>query len=236
MKLFQRLKDSQCRCWLRRRGIKFSPSLRDIKKGAELVLEEGVVLRNVQMGFRSLKIGAMTYMRGDGELWNVSQIGRFCSIGNGAVIGHDRAGHPLDWVSTHPFSHSGTHLSYSSRFEPTKIGHDVWIGRDAMILEGVEVGTGAVIATRSVVTRDVPPYAIVAGSPAKIIRYRHPEEIIQKLLDSQWWCLPVEKLLGLPIEQPSSFLEQVSAIEPEGEAYASVRLTSSCWQVSDSVP
>jgi len=166
MKLLQRLKDSQCRRWLRRRAIKFSPSLRDIKKGAELVLEEGVVLCNVQMGFRNLKIVAMTYMRGNGELWNVSQFGRFCSIGNGAVI-----------------------------------------------------------ATRSVVTRDVPPYAIVAGSPAKIIRYRHSEEIIQRLLDSQWWCLPVEKLLGLPTEQPSSFLEQVPAIVPEGEVYASVRPT-----------
>ncbi len=234
MKLFQALKDSRCRRWLRQRGIKFSPSLLDIKKGAELVLEEGVVLLNVQMGFRNLKVGAMTYMRGDGELWNVSQIGRFCSIGNGVVIGHDRAGHPLDWVSTHPFSHSGTHLTYSSHFAPARVGHDVWIGRDAMILEGVEVGTGAVIATRSVVTKDVPPYAIVAGSPAKIIRYRHPEETIQRLLDSQWWCLPVERLLGLSIEQPPLFLEQISTIKPEGEGYASVCLTSSCWKVSGS--
>lgn len=227
-------RDSQCRRWLRRHGIKFSPSLRGIQKGAELVLEEGVVLRNVQMGFRNLKVGAMTYMRGDGELWNVCQIGRFCSIGNGVIIGHDRAGHPLDWVSTHPFSHSGTHLNYSSRFEPARVGHDVWIGRDAMILEGVEVGTGAVIAARSVVTKDVPPYAIVAGSPAKIIRYRHSEEIIQGLLDSHWWCLPVEKLLGLPVEKPELFLAQMPVIEPERKAYMSVRLTPSCWQVSDS--
>lgn len=233
MKLFQMLRDSKCRRWLRQHGIKFSPSLQNIKRGAELVLEEGVVLRNVQMGFRNLKIGGMTYMRGDGELWNVSQIGRFCSIGNGVVIGHDRAGHPLDWVSTHPFSHSGTHLKYSSSFQPAKIGHDVWVGRDAMVLEGVEVGTGAVIATRSVVTKDVPPYAIVAGSPSRIVRYRHSEEIINGLLEGHWWTLPVEQLIGLPVDKPALFLEQMPVIEPPINAYASVRLTSSSWQACD---
>ncbi len=209
----QLIRDSLCRRWLRRRGIKFSPSLHQLGGRAELLLEGGVVLRNGALGFSRLEVGAMTYIRGECGLWNISRIGRFCSIGNGVLMGHDRAGHPLDWVSTHPFSHVDERFPYHTAIEPTTIGHDVWIGRDAMVLEGVTVGTGAVIAARSVVTKDVPAYAIVAGMPAKIIRYRHPPQLIEGLLDSEWWRWPVEQLRKLSLDRPEAFLDEVKGAD-----------------------
>ena len=77
---------------------------------------------------------------------------------------------------------------------------------DAMVMEGVKVGTGAVIATRAVVTRDVPPYAIVAGVPARVIKYRHSPELIAELLASAWWDMSLEQLLRLPLPQPEAFV------------------------------
>lgn len=203
MKVFQALKDARCRRFL----------------------------RNVAMGFSHLEVGAMTYIRGDSELWNVSRIGRFCSIGNGVLIGHDRAGHPMDWVSTHPFSHVIERFHYPPTIGPAQIGHDVWIGREAMVLEGVEVGTGAVIAARSIVTRDVPPYAIVAGTPARIVRYRHPAQVIEGLLASQWWQWPVECLRSFSLDKPESFLEEIQIADmAEAMHYPRVRLCRSGWQ------
>lgn len=121
-----------------------------------LQLEEGCAISRVQAAFSTLHVGTMTYIRSESELLNVSRIGRFCSIGNSVVIGQEKAGHPLDWVSTHPMQYTGTPLHYVERGEPAEIGHDVWIGREAMIMEGVKVSTGAVIAARSLVTCDVP--------------------------------------------------------------------------------
>ncbi|MDM8348425.1 CatB-related O-acetyltransferase [Pseudomonas sp. sp1636] len=191
---------------LRRHGIKFSPRLADLATRAQLLLEEGVSLGLVKMDFRFLSIGAMSYIRSSAELLNVSRIGRFCSIGSGVILGQDRAGHPLDWVSSHPFQHARAELQYDAQLPPLEVGHDVWIGREAMLLEGIVVGTGAVVAARALVTRDVPPYAIVAGTPAKIIRYRHAEAVIRGLLDSAWWNAPVQSLLEHPLNQPEPFL------------------------------
>ncbi len=225
------IRDSLCRRWLRQRNIKFSPSLQQLGRRAELILEGGVVLRDVEMGVSRLEVGAMTYIRGECGLWNISQIGRFCSISNGVLMGHDRAGHPLDWVSTHPFSHGDERFSYRSMIAPTTIGHDVWIGRDAMVLEGIKVGTGAVIAARSVVTKDVPPYAIVAGMPAKVIRYRHPPHLIEGLLESEWWRWPVEQLRKLSLDSPAVFLDELKSAERGPRmCYPNVSLRRGGWR------
>ena len=96
----------------------------------------------------------------------------------------------------------------------TVIGADVWVGARATIVAGVNVGVGAVIGTGSVVTRDVPPYAIVAGVPAKVIKYRFPEDVIKKLLESRWWELPDEVIKEAAIEfkNPIRFLEKIKSI------------------------
>ncbi len=89
------------------------------------------------------------------------------------------------------------------------IGHDVWIGMDVLILEGITIGTGAVIGAQSLVTRDVPPYAIVTGSPAKVLRYRFEPHIIEGLLASQWWNLTPQQLAELPMEDPEKLLAEL---------------------------
>ncbi|WP_028117561.1 type B chloramphenicol O-acetyltransferase [Ferrimonas senticii] len=120
-------------------------------------------------------------------------IGSYCSIGSGAVfMMAGNQGHQHQWASTFPFFYQ-QHPAFAGaqdgfvRAGNTVIGNDVWIGSEAMIMSGVTVGDGAIIASRAVVTKDVPPYAIVGSNPAKLIRYRFAEEQIAKLLEMQWW-------------------------------------------------
>jgi virginiamycin A acetyltransferase len=126
-------------------------------------------------------------------------IGRFCSIASGATFILNGGNHLIDTVSSYPFGIFGQGWEHAMPDQwPNRgnisIGHDVWIGFDATILPGVTVGHGAVIAAKSVVVSDVPPYAIVAGNPARVIRYRHSDEEITRLLDLCWWDLPIEKI------------------------------------------
>lgn len=128
-------------------------------------------------------------------------IGSFCSIGSGAAfIMAGNQGHRNDWISTFPFywmPEVPAFAGSTNGFLPagdTVIGNDVWIGSEAIIMPGVSIGDGAVIGTRSVVTRDVAPYAIVGGNPAKFIRSRFEEGIVRLLLKMQWWDWPEETL------------------------------------------
>lgn len=128
------------------------------------------------------------------------RIGKYCSIGTNVTIflGSE---HRVDWVSTYPFSFlspvwptAKSISGHPSTKGDVVIGNDVWIGFGTTLLSGVTVGDGAAIGACSVVTRDVPPYAIAAGNPAQIIRYRFDEETIQKLLRIKWWDWPEEKV------------------------------------------
>lgn len=128
-----------------------------------------------------------------------AEIGSFCSIAQDVYIGG--VGHPLHFVSTSPvfLSHRDSVKAKYSRHEflhlpRTIIGHDVWIGYDAKIKAGVRIGTGAVIGMGAVVTRDVEPYAIVAGNPAREIRKRFDPNTIEALLSSRWWDWETERL------------------------------------------
>jgi chloramphenicol O-acetyltransferase type B len=220
------------RNWLKRQGIKLTYGIKAVPKNGKLILEEGASIHCQKMRFSELSIGAMTYVRSGSELLNVRTIGRFCSISNNVVIGQSKGGrgHPLSWVSTHPFQLDTDDVDDESNDTlGTVIGNDVWIGRDAMIMEGVTIGTGAVIAARSLVTHDVPEYAIVAGTPAKVIRYRHPSELVSKLLESRWWETDLDFLKALPMDKPDLFLESLS----RGTAahYKSFALTRSSWTI-----
>lgn len=121
-------------------------------------------------------------------------IGSFCSIGSGAsFIMAGNQGHRADWASSYPFFYMQREPAFAAArdaFAPagdTVIGNDVWIGTEAMVLPGITVGHGAVIGSRAVVTRNVAPYSIVAGNPAKEVRTRFPAEQVQMLLEMQWW-------------------------------------------------
>lgn len=198
--------------WIRRHGCKLGSPLSKFHKKSVVTVEEGARIGSVQVASLGLSIGAHTYIRGEGQLQFVGSIGRFCSIGIGAVIGQEKHNHPTDWLSTHPFQYTDTDWEYDAPIEMACIGHDVWVGHHALIMEGVNVGTGAIIATRAVVTQDVPPYAVVAGVPARVIRYRYPDDMIERLLATQWWERDFEQLKKLPLNDPEACLDKLDGL------------------------
>ena len=129
-------------------------------------------------------------------------IGKFCSIACGAKFLFNSANHTMNSLSTYPFplffeewglDRKDVASSWDHKGDIV-IGNDVWIGYEAVVMAGVTIGDGAIIGTRAVVTKDVPPYMIVGGIPARPIKKRFSEETIEKLLDLQWWDGPRVKL------------------------------------------
>lgn len=140
--------------------------------------------------FELVKVGKATY--GSlrvlyGNIGSEVRIGSYCSIGPNVtfIINDD---HPLDRISTFPFRAMllGERAYEGIDRGPILIGDDVWLGANATVLSGVTIGQGAVVAAGAVVTRDLPPYAICGGVPAKVLRYRLPKELIQKTLKFNW--------------------------------------------------
>jgi len=121
-------------------------------------------------------------------------VGSFCSIGSGAAfIMAGNQGHRYDWASSFPFFYMPDVPAFAGALDAyallgdTVIGNDVWIGSEAIIMPGITIGHGAVIGTRALVTKNVEPYAIVGGNPAKLIRKRFSDEHIAMLLEMNWW-------------------------------------------------
>ncbi len=202
---------------LRARGI-FIDDVTQLNRHVELEVESpchlnGMSLSSVESGVVP-RIGRFTYFRSGVKFASLSSIGRFCSVAKN-VRGGEQS-HPMGWLSTHPFLFDAR---YSGRPEcmrdpspfhrkPPVIGNDVWLGIDAMIMCGVTIGDGAVVAAGSIVTKDVQPYEIVGGAPARHIRFRFPPEIIQELLATRWWdCNPAE-LVELDCADVARFIVQ----------------------------
>lgn len=128
-------------------------------------------------------------------------IGKFCALATGVKFIMNGANHQMSGFSTYPFNIFG---SGWERVTPkpeelpfkgdTVIGNDVWIGYEAVIMPGVKIGDGAIIAAKSVVVKDVPPYTIVGGNPASLLRQRFPDKIIDALLEIAWWNWDIEKI------------------------------------------
>ncbi|WMJ81420.1 CatB-related O-acetyltransferase [Clostridium sp. MB40-C1] len=149
------------------------------------------------------------YLLGDGSTKNYKEIfdenfvfdkleiGKFCSIGSGAsFILAGNQGHNHKWISAYPFDpevFSNARNGFQTKGD-TIIGNDVWIGTESIIMPGVKVGDGAVIGTRSVVTKDVESYTIVGGNPAQLIKKRFADNEIEKLLEIKWWNWSIEKI------------------------------------------
>lgn len=172
----------------------------------------------------NLKVGDHSYINGMkiyswGNLSKVS-IGKYCSIADEVTL---IAGgeHHKDWVSSFPFIDRWQLKDYvriEEESSQTKgdisIGHDVWIGHGATILSGITIGDGAVIGAMSVISKDVPPYAVVVGNPAKIIKYRFNISMIDAFLKIQWWNWPdhqveqAQSLFSLPEKFIKHFLDR----------------------------
>lgn len=161
---------------------------------------------------RRCRISNYSYIGYNTNIYH-ADIGKFCSISKNVSIG--LPSHPVNYLSTSPLfvnPINGTGYSWADQnyFDPAPvkvvIGNDVWIGMKSTIMGGVHIGNGAVVAAHSVVTKDVPPYAIVGGVPAKVIRFRFPEAIIEKLEKLAWWDRPDEYLK----KRISAFQQEVS--------------------------
>ena len=148
------------------------------------------------------KIGAHSYIAANTDIEN-AVIGKYCSIADHCRVG--MSGHSLSYLSTSPiFTQTVNALQerwieknvfeHKSEDETAILGNDVWVGSHVLINGGVKVGDGACIAAGAVVVKDVPPYAIVGGVPAKLIRYRFSEDVIAKLDEVKWWDLPEDVL------------------------------------------
>ncbi|MBU8547285.1 MULTISPECIES: CatB-related O-acetyltransferase [Roseomonadaceae] len=172
------------------------------------------------------EIGAYSFS-GIGCEFRETTIGRFCSIARRVIIGS--VDHPLDGVSTHPIAWGSGNVFrgdpwfsavQSRRRTPWRsgkvtIGHDVWIGNGVFIRRGVTVGHGAVVAAGSVVTRDVAPYDIVGGVPARRIKSRFSTDIVSRLLSVRWWDLDLREK-GIDLSNTTSALPALERIRAEG--------------------
>ncbi len=170
------------------------------------------------------RIGAFSILQ-SGRIGNL-HMGRYCSVAPDVIIGANE--HPVDWLGT-------TRLTYQpgiydfhriagapdlkeldrkkrpfpTSWKVTTVGNDVWIGMGAFVKAGITIGDGAVIGAKSVVVKDVPPYSIVAGSPAKVRKYRFPDGIIERLMALQWWRFSIFDLYGVPFENIEAALDQI---------------------------
>ena len=130
---------------------------------------------------------------------HILKIGKFCSIAVGCTV-FLGGNHRHDWYTTYPFGHINTHIfphhgiGHPQSNGNVEIGNDVWIGANVTILSGVKIGDCAIIGTCSLVTKNVEPYTIIGGNPAKLIRPRFSHDNIQFLLEIKWWDLPIDKI------------------------------------------
>ncbi|WP_277623854.1 CatB-related O-acetyltransferase [Burkholderia cenocepacia] len=155
-----------------------------IGRHARIEIEYAIALNETRLE-GGIKIGAWTYSNAGTDIKHAS-IGRYCSIAQRVSISPNR--HPTSWLSTHPAVLSRSVPQYNDSINRTvTIGNDVWIGTGSIIMAGVTIGDGAVIGSNSIVTRDVSPYEVVVGTPARAIRKRFSDETIEKLIALKWW-------------------------------------------------
>lgn len=200
----------------------------------QLKVEPPVRLSNA-VCLHNSSVGAFTYFT-DGYIYN-TDIGRYCSVARGVNIG--QGNHPMDWLSTSPFQYelgfkfkTGAlfpfHKVYKEFTVPqgnrrkaldairkpkTIIGNDVWIGHGVTITAGVNVGDGAIVAAGAVVTKDVPPFSIVAGVPAQVIKFRFTEDTIAKLLKLKWWEFPSWQLAAVDFDDIEVAINQIKSLK-----------------------
>lgn len=177
--------------------------------------EPTVTLGAVSIG-QNVHIGRHSFIN-EGIIREHTTIGRYCSIGRKVTIAAPH--HPLNYMTTHLalLAASDQGAPNPDRQEgliETHIGNDVWIGDNVFIKRGIHIGDGAVIGASAVVTRDVPPYAIMTGVPARLLRYRFDEETRQRLSRAAWWNYPEAFLGTLPLRDVAATLDKLEGTQP----------------------
>lgn len=184
-----------------------------------------------------MSMGAYSYCVSNAQQIFQLKLGRFCSIARDVDVYHGI--HPLAWASTSPFSYApffrnldndfryeGADPGFHDSYGDVTAGSDVWIGAFAKLKGGISIGHGAVVAACSNVVKDVPPYAIVGGNPAKTIRMRFDEHIVERMLTVQWWNLNITHLRKQKFSNVEQFLAMCEKAKSEGSAskYSSLHI------------
>lgn len=198
----------------------------------------------------SLHLGAFSY-HVSGYAF-AARIGRYCSFGEGVQIG--RQNHPMTWSTTSPAFylrdplfdvgqafqgsekfHADTDVAHgpATQVRVTNIGNDVWIGHGAYIAAGITIGDGAIVAAESVVVKDVPPFAVVAGNPAIIKKWRFPTDLLSPMLRCAWWRFAPWQLKSLNPAEPSKFIHNVMHLPDEDAFMPSLVSVQSDGQVTN---
>lgn len=209
--------------------IRSGVNIKETKFGGQQKIGKNTNVKKSEIGFGS-------YIGNSCQLERV-KIGKYCSIGDGIKVVSGT--HPIKYVSTHPFSHSsylvkeGFNIKGYMPFEGDKkignsefrveIENDVWIGSEVIILGGIKIGNGSVIGTGAVVTKDVEPYSIVVGVPAKILKYRFTDEEIKFLQNLKWWDKDFE-WVSKNIEKFSDIKKFIESFDNKKESYESTFL------------
>jgi len=173
-------------------------------------LAQGVGIGNGVLVNPNVSIGAFTYINQYASIYSGS-VGSFCSIAASVQIGAEN--HPTNFLSTSPRFFDPSFNLPNCPFEkspaPPNIGSDVWIGVNAVVMQGVSIGHGAIIGAGAVVTRDVPPYAVAVGVPARVTRFRFEPSLVAWLLKLEWWDRSPDDLqeLSALFEAGSSWIE-----------------------------
>lgn len=190
-------------------------------KKIKLYFQKKFHLTKYLRGQKKYNMGKRSYIAENSKIFHPdSVIGKFCSIGGECQFGFGKK--HLHYLSTSGFKNAQSNerlfgdLRIPAEYvekdpcpapQPVSIGNDVWIGCRVLIMDGIKIGDGAVIGANAVVTRDVPPYAIVAGVPAKVVRYRFEQAVIDKLLELKWWDYPEDFIVTLPFSDVEKCIE-----------------------------